>query len=170
MKIKDFGLAKGDWIVHPKHGVGKVRRLEQKTLDGEPQPYLRVEGSKYDWWIAIDQIDENPIRPLRKPSTFKRALRLLKEEPEALPLDARERRKLMRETLNTGSPAALCKVVRDLTALSRTKRLPDEDRRRLDKYRSMLLHEWRLTLGIAKGEAEALLDEYLAEGQEDEEE
>jgi RNA polymerase-interacting CarD/CdnL/TRCF family regulator len=164
MRIKDLGMEKGEWIVHPRHGIGQIRRLEEKTVDGENQEFLRIEGSKYDWWIAVEMIDETPIRPLRKPSTFKRALRLLKAEPEELPQDAKQRRRHIMDVLSVGSPAALCRVVRDLAAMNKTRRLPDEDKRILRKYQNALLEEWSVTLDFPKGEAAELLEEYLAEG------
>jgi RNA polymerase-interacting CarD/CdnL/TRCF family regulator len=169
MDTSGIGIGMGDWIVHPQHGVGKISRLEKKTVGGENQAYFRVEGSKYEWWIAISQIDETPIRLLRKPSTFKRALRLLKRRPNELPMGTKERRSHIKEVLSSGSPAALCRVVRDLTALSREKRLPDEDKRNLSKYREALLQEWHLTLEIPQKEAADLLDQYLSEGQGEEE-
>jgi RNA polymerase-interacting CarD/CdnL/TRCF family regulator len=170
MDTSSIGIGKGDWIVHPQHGVGKISRLEKKTVGGKNQTYFRVEGSKYEWWIAINQIDDAPIRPLRKPSTFKRALRLLKRQPNELPMGTKERRSQIKEVLSSSSPAALCRVIRDLTALSREKRLPDEDKRNLSKYREALLQEWHLTLGVPKNEATELLDQYLAEGHGEEEE
>jgi RNA polymerase-interacting CarD/CdnL/TRCF family regulator len=170
MDTSNLEISKGDWIVHPQHGVGKIRRLEKKTVGGENQAFFRVEGSQYEWWIAISQIEETPIRTLRKPSTFKRALRLLKRQPDELPKGTKERRSQIKEVLSSSSPAALCRVVRDLTALSREKRLPDEDRRNLSKYRDALLQEWHLTLEIPKTEAADLLDQYLTEGQAEEEE
>lgn len=168
MKLKDFGMARGEWIIHANHGIGQVARLEEKTVGGDNQAYIRVEGQKYDWWISVDSIDETPIRPLRKPSTFKRALRLLKDEPEELPKDAKERRRHIIDMLSVGSPAALCKVVRDLTAMSRTRQLPEEDKRILNKYRQTLLDEWTITLATEKGDAAERLEEYLAEGSPEE--
>lgn len=156
-------MEKGKWIVHPWHGIGQIKRLEEKTVDGENQSYLCVEGPKYNWWVAVETIDEKPIRPLRKPSTFKRALRLLKAEPEELPQDAKQRRRHVMDVLGVGSPAALCKVVRDLTALSRIRQLPDQDKRILSKYQNALLDEWSITLEVPKSEAAELLNEYLAE-------
>jgi RNA polymerase-interacting CarD/CdnL/TRCF family regulator len=113
-------------------------------------------------------IDETPIRPLRKPSTFKRALRLLKAEPEELPQEAKQRRRQVMDVLSSGSPAALCRIVRDLDAMNRTRQLPEEDKRILRKYQNTLLEEWSITLDIPKGEAAKLLEEYLAEGYPDE--
>jgi CarD family transcriptional regulator len=167
-KMKELGMEKGDWIVHPRHGIGQIRRLEEKTVDGENQPYIRVEGPKYDWWIAVETVDEKPIRPLRKPSTFKRALRLLKKDAKELPQEAKQRRRHIMDVLSTGSPAALCRVVRDLSAMSKTRQLPEEDKRILRKYQNALLDEWSLTLDIPKGEAEDLLEEYLDAGYKEE--
>ncbi|MGD2252284.1 MAG: CarD family transcriptional regulator [Anaerolineales bacterium] len=164
MSIKDIGLEKGEWIVHPKHGVGQITSLEKKTVGGENQPYIHVEGSKYDWWIAIDQIKDTPIRPLRKPATFKRALRLLRDSPEDLPSGHKDRRRYIRGVLSSGSPAALCRVIRDLSALNRERGLPDEDRRHLNKYRDALVQEWRLTLDVSESKAVEQLNDYLAEG------
>jgi RNA polymerase-interacting CarD/CdnL/TRCF family regulator len=150
--------------------VGKITRLEKKTIDGEKQPYLRVKGSRYDWWIDVEHIDEIPIRTLRKPSTFKRALRVLKAEAEELPREAKERKKQIRKTLNVGSPAALCRLIRDLTALGRKRRLSDEDKRNLEKFQNALLEEWHLTLKVSRSEAAEQLDEYLAESRAQEQE
>lgn len=163
MRIEKLGLEKGEWIVHPNHGVGQISRLEEKTIQGETRPYLRVRGPKYVWWIAVEEIDESPIRPLRKPATFRRALRVLKELPEPLPQGFRERRAWIREMMSKASPASLCRVVRNLSASNREKRLHDRDLHDLRTYRDALLQEWQLTLDVPEPVAAETLDEYLAE-------
>lgn len=164
MRLADLGLEIGDWIVHTQHGVGQIRELETKTIQGKEQAYIRVEGSRYEWWLALERISDAPVRPLRKAGTFKRALRLLRQAPMELPGNQRERRAVVRGILGSRSPAALCRVVRDLTALNSERRLLDEDNRILNSCREALLQEWQLTLAVSEDAAANHLEDYLLEG------
>ena len=42
MNVQQSTFERGDWIVHANYGVGQVRELEKKELDGQKRSFYRV--------------------------------------------------------------------------------------------------------------------------------
>jgi RNA polymerase-interacting CarD/CdnL/TRCF family regulator len=59
------------------------------------------------------------------------------------------------------SSASICRVIRDLTSYGRRKKLSENDQEILDRAKSFLLNEWRVSLSIPLGQAQRDLDVLL---------
>ena len=57
-------FVKGDWIVHALYGVGRVYGREIKILEGEENEYLRIKTNDSYYWLLIENMNADYIRPL----------------------------------------------------------------------------------------------------------
>jgi len=159
VSLKKYSFQKGEWIVHPQHGVGQVMRVEGKTIDGITQDYIRMDGKKYEWWISATQADM--LRRITKPATFKRALRELSKLPEKLPDDDNTRLDMIQKVRTSGSLQAICRLLRDLTFWAENNRLHIRDKQAILGLKESLLREWEVVLEVSRSDAEKALADLL---------
>jgi RNA polymerase-interacting CarD/CdnL/TRCF family regulator len=63
--------------------------------------------------------------------------------------------------MKDGQLESICKVIRDLVAFRRLKKLNDFDAAILERAQKFLLNEWQISLGTPKAEAERELNALL---------
>lgn len=162
-------FAKGEWIVHPAYGVGQVEKREVKRVDGEDIEYYRVEGDQTTYWLIADRPTESNVRRLSTSKEFRRALKLLTEEPREMDANFRERRKRISEVIAKGSLRSLMRLVRDLWGRKRAKRLSDTEHIALQRSIERLTAEWSVAESLSAEDAQAELIGIL-DGQDQEDE
>ncbi|HLF27789.1 MAG TPA: CarD family transcriptional regulator [Anaerolineae bacterium] len=157
----------GDCVVHPAHGVGHVRRLEERRLaEDEPRLYYVIVADKATLWVPVDPQQATQLRELTPRRDLEHYRDLLKSSPVSLQKDHYKRRLEIAERLKQGSFEALCAVVRDLTARGRKKLLNEADASLLQKIRLDLCREWAASAGVSLAEAIHEVDSLLQEGRE----
>ena len=57
-------FSKGEWIVHHYYGVGQVKGIEKKVLDGSKVAYYRVKTRNSQYWVPVESEDNSRLRPL----------------------------------------------------------------------------------------------------------
>jgi CarD family transcriptional regulator len=153
--------AKGDWIVHPVYGVGVIRRIERKQISGEKMKYYRVEADDTTYWVPVENVEDSRVRKVLSRSGFRKAVRLLKNEPRKMDPNYKKRQNRIREVLSKGSLRPMVRLVRDLWARDRRKALNDTEKAALRQSIQTLVGEWAVAEGISPEEASAELDRLL---------
>jgi CarD family transcriptional regulator len=151
----------GDWIVHPSYGVGRIKKVERKRLDGQQLEYFRVEAHETAYWIPLDGMEESRARKVISQADFRKAVRLLENPPRQMDESYKKRRKRINEVLSEGLLRPTIRLVRDLWARNHKKRLNDTEKGALRRIMDTLVDEWAITEGISPEEANAQLNELL---------
>ncbi len=146
------GFSTGDWIVHTHHGIGQVITREGKTFEGEEKEYLRIKTGDSEYWLQVDNLDVDYIRPLASLSQIKKALTLIKTQPDVLAGDYKIRRKEIGVALNDVALEAKACLIRDLTERKRVKSLNITEGEVLEQLKTDFLTEWSLVSGEEKSE------------------
>jgi RNA polymerase-interacting CarD/CdnL/TRCF family regulator len=137
-----------DWVVHPRHGVGRVVKSEMRQFDsGNRQLYYQIALPTGTLWVPV----EGPPSGLRKMTDRGELARyrgVLRGRPIPLPSEHRERRIALVERVSEGS-FRQCEAVRDLTALGWRKALNESDTAMLRKTRGELCTEWAAAEGVS---------------------
>lgn len=165
MTAKKRAFSRGDWIVHLTHGIGRVRRIEKKTLGGKKKKYFRVENKSSIFWVPVEQAEKNRVRPVASPYQLRKALKILKKPPREETLNYKQRQELIKEIRSDGSLPMICELVRDFSAMQDEKSLGENDRRSLDFFKKLLLKEWSITADMTIEEAKCQLREFLVKDQ-----
>lgn len=154
---------KGEWIVHFQHGVGRVRGVETKRMDGQKKKFYRVEADNSVFWVSVENVDFSRVRLITPSSDLARALKVLKKPARKMAADYRARQTRIKEAKAEGSLESICQIVRDLTARQNESSLNENENRELKSLRSLLLREWAASADISMEKAQIQLRHFLHE-------
>lgn len=157
MDIQPGTYSKGDWIVHSHYGVGQVKGIERKMLEGENKFFFRVKTFEGEYWLSVVQTDVEYIRPITSENQIKRALTLIRKPPKQLPKDHNKRTKVIVQALKDSSLNVKARMIRDLNGKQQESRLNFTEEDALLKMKRQLLNEW----SVVKDEDRKVLEEKL---------
>ena len=154
-------FVKGNWIVHIYYGVGQVKRLEKKCLDGKKTIYYRVEGKDGTFWLPVNKSDTERVRPIASQKQLDSALQAIKEQPRTFTEDYKQRQILLNESKLEGSLLEIASLVRDLSYWEVEKHLNLSEKETLEHLKNRLSMEWSIVEDIKQQEARTELNELL---------
>ena len=163
MATEENEYSRGDWIVHSYYGVGKVKKIERKMINGEKKKFYRVESDASIYWIPVEGANESHIRALAKASTIRRALNLLKEKPKEMASSFKVRQTRIKEVLAEGNLRPMIRLVRDLWGRSQVSNLSMTELNALRQAMENLVVESAVAEGTSNEVATSKLIELLNE-------
>jgi CarD family transcriptional regulator len=159
-------FAVDDWLVHPRHGVGRVVRLVNRQISASAaQLYYEIAIAKGTIWVPVNA-QSSGLRKLTAKGDLPKYGGLLKSRPTALPKDHRQLQLELAELLRQGSFRARCEVVRDLTALRWKSPLSESVALVLRTAHEMVEEEWAAAGGLSLAEAAQEIDTLLLEARQ----
>lgn len=159
MATKLYG--EGDWIVHANYGVGQVMGLDTKTLDGKEYKFLIVEAKNCKYWLPVDKMDVDRVRPVSTRDHIEQALKLIRKKPAALARDYKVRAKQIASRLAGCSLLEQARLIRDLHGRRLRKKSSVSDDDVLFRLKKRFVDEWVVSADIDRGTAEETLEEAL---------
>ena len=106
----------GDYVVYPKHGVGRVIELQKEEIAGmQLELYvLRFEKERMTLRVPMNKIESIGMRKLSSDKTLKEAMETLKGKPKVKRTMWSRRAQEYEAKINSGDLIAIAEVVRDL--------------------------------------------------------
>jgi RNA polymerase-interacting CarD/CdnL/TRCF family regulator len=157
-----MNFREGDPVMHWTYGLGKIVRLEQRSISGKNAVYYVVQIDDMTVWVPIDGNLDSRLRPPTPKDRFNELLTIFSSTGEPLPDDRHERKTILTELLKDGGAESLCRVVRGLTAYQRVHALNDNDHALLKRTKNSLFGEWGLVLSVSPAQAEFDLHQLLS--------
>ncbi len=157
-------FSKGDWIVHHRYGIGRIRRTEQKVLSKNKAKYLRVETEESVFWVPVEEELNGRIRPLSSPSQLREAINSFKKPAVKMASNYKQRRQRINEAIVTNTLLMRCEVLRDLFAFQETKPLSMGEKQVLELFQNLLLQEWSLCANLPIKEVRCQFQQLLGKG------
>jgi CarD family transcriptional regulator len=154
-------LAIGDWVVHLYHGVGQIKKIEKKRLNGNAQDYYRVKTHNSVFWVPVSNLNNDRIRPLTSPNELKKALKILQKPPQEMDTNHNKRKSRINTVKSDGSLQSALRLVRDLSAREAEKKLNTTEKRALERLKDHMLREWATCMHIDIEEASIRLNNLL---------
>ncbi|MFL6766519.1 MAG: CarD family transcriptional regulator [Sphingomicrobium sp.] len=116
MALKALSFDVGDYVVYPKHGVGRVVELQSTEIAGTRLDLyvLRFEKEKMTLRVPVAKADSVGMRKLSSDKTMKDALETLKGKPKVKRTMWSRRAQEYEAKINSGDIVAIAEVVRDL--------------------------------------------------------
>lgn len=151
----------GEKVIHWKYGLGKIIKLEDKVILGKSAQYYVVQIRDFWIWVKADETGEASLRKPTPSGEFKRLFTILRSPSETLSDDCMERKQHLRDQMRNGKLEGICRVVRDLTSFSVSKKLNESDKSLLERARNFLITEWGLSLSVTSDQAEQELSKML---------
>jgi CarD family transcriptional regulator len=161
MATETLEFAEGDWIVHLYHGVGQIIDIEQKSLDGKTIKYYKVQTKDSIYWVPVENVDIDRIRPLSTPKEIDNALRIIRRKPRKMSADHMKRKSQINDVRSIGALDEVAKIIRDLSARQIADKLNDSEERALSQFTDRLISEWSISKDISTSEAREKLNDIL---------
>ena len=160
--LKKDEYKKGDWIVHAYHGVGQIKGLDTKAIDGVKKTYFRVKTNTITYWLPVENSDVGHIRPVASKNKFTRSLDIIRKEPHEMAQDFRVREKDISEAFSACSIKSLAALIRDLYGwriVHGKKSMRDGDT--LNKAKNLFINEYAIAVDVDFEDARKILETAL---------
>jgi CarD family transcriptional regulator len=132
-----LAYAKGDHVVYPTHGVGKVLGIEKQLIAGfELKVYvISFEAEKMILRVPVDKAKDSGLRKLSTRNKMETAVTTLKGRARAKRTMWSRRAQEYVAKINSGDPVSIAEVVRDL---HRASDQPDQSYSERQMYEAAL--------------------------------
>ncbi|NNC48761.1 MAG: CarD family transcriptional regulator [Sphingomonas sp.] len=116
MASKALSFDVGDYVVYPKHGVGKVIELQETEIAGtQLELYvLRFEKEKMTLRVPVNKAESTGMRKLSSDKAMKDAMETLKSKPKVKRTMWSRRAQEYEAKINSGDLILIAEVTRDL--------------------------------------------------------
>src|SRR4028119_2248147 len=116
MAAKALSFDVGDYVVYPKHGVGRVIELQSTDIAGmKLELYvLRFEKERMTLRVPTNKAESVGMRKLSSDKTLKEALETLKGKPKVKRTMGARRAQASGAKINSGDLISIAEVTRDL--------------------------------------------------------
>ena len=155
-----------DFVVYPKHGVGKIVAVEKATIGQiEIQFYkIFVEKEKLTLTVPINQ--QSNLRPISSVNQINRCISILKSKPKIKRTMWSRRAQEYDQKINSGKIYELAEVVKDLNKNSDI--IADQsysERQLFEKAYERLKSEFEAVLKVTSEEVSKKMDKALGRNQ-----
>ncbi|WP_294296434.1 CarD family transcriptional regulator [uncultured Sphingomonas sp.] len=116
MAAKALSFDVGDYVVYPKHGVGRVIELQRSEIAGmQLELYvLRFEKERMTLRVPTNKAESVGMRQLSSDKTMREAMETLKGKPKVKRTMWSRRAQEYEAKINSGDLVSIAEVVRDL--------------------------------------------------------
>ncbi len=116
MTTKAHAFDVGDYVVYPKHGVGRVIELQEQDIAGmRLELYvLRFEKERMTLRVPVNKVESIGMRKLSSDKTLREALDTLKGKPKVKRTMWSRRAQEYEAKINSGDLVSIAEVTRDL--------------------------------------------------------
>lgn len=159
---------KGDWVVHPAYGVGRILGIETRQISGDEAHYyhLRIKATDSHIWIPVEKLAED-ARPLTTPEKFREALTILERPPRKMAVNIKQRTQRIAEVREQNSPTSLARLLRDLWARQKERGvLSQTESAAMRRITNRFLGEWAACMGMELDVVERRLEQRLLRGRQ----
>ena len=109
---KEYNM--NDYVVYPKHGVGKIVSVDKATIGGIGLNYYKIFIEKDKLTLTIPLNQQNHLRPISSINQINKCVSILKTKPKIKRTMWSRRAQEYEQKINSGKIYELAEVVRDL--------------------------------------------------------
>lgn len=161
----DDRFAVGNWVVHSRYGVGKIKEIAEMTVFGRKnnkEECLKVVTKDSEYWVPLSICDNERIRPISSRKQFSTALKMLTVRGEHVDMHHNAFVQQIDQAYADASLTTMMSIVRDLFGRNREKTLNRKEERSLKLFVSNLVHEYSLCMGVDVEAAQTAIFDLLA--------
>jgi RNA polymerase-interacting CarD/CdnL/TRCF family regulator len=155
----------GDWIVHTYYGVGQIKRIEVKPINGEDTKCYKVKTNDCTFWFPTSDTDNPRIRPVASQDIINKVIKNLRRKSSFLKTDKNLWKEKIEEVQAVGDLLSVSIIVRDLSAQQVLRTLNQTEEDALKKFKERLLREWASIVQEEVGVLRQQLQAYIEESQ-----
>ena len=151
-----------DWLVHTSFGIGQIKGIEEKSISGANVQYFKIQATESTFWIPVDRVNSEELRPLSTPLELQLAIAILLRAPKEMASDHKMRKSDIRRIQLLNTPEDMARLIRDLRARKRDRgELNLEELNAMRALKQRLVEEWSVITGEKKDQVALRIDELL---------
>ncbi len=153
----------GDTVVEPTIGICMIAGVKRMTVDGKQDDYfiLNPPSGTSKVYVPRHMMVKRGVRPPMEKEGVRRLLTKLKTPVQVSREDARLQYLSYRDTMKSGEPTKISKLLRELYILDQTDDLKGKEKEIMEQAKAFLVEEIVFVRGISKTKATTQVDEAL---------
>jgi CarD family transcriptional regulator len=162
--MEDFMFKVGDNAVYPAHGVGVIKRIEEKMISGAKKSFyvLQVIENGMTIMVPTDNTAGVGLRALVSQQEVDEVMGILRDKAVKIDRTTWNRRyREYMEKIKTGSVKEIAEVLRNLYLLKNSKDLSFGEKKMFDTAKNLLVKEISMSNRLPESEVEAELTKAL---------
>ena len=154
----------GEFVVYPAHGVGKVADISTQKIGGAELELIVVnfDKDKITLRVPLSKAESVGLRKISETPVMDEALGVLKGKAKVRKIMWSRRAQEYENKINSGSPVAIAKVVRDLYRRENLSEQSYSERQIYEQALDRLANEYAICNNISAGDATKKLLDILA--------
>ena len=159
-----------DFVVYPKHGVGKILAVEKSTIGQIEIQFYKIFIEKEKLTLSVPINQQNNLRPISTINQINKCVSILKSKPKIKRTMWSRRAQEYDQKINSGKIYELAEVVKDLN--KNTNIIADQsysERQLFEKAYERLKSEFEAVLKVKPEDVQKKMDKALGRTQNIEE-
>ncbi len=155
-----------DYVVYPKHGVGKILAVEKAVIGDIYINFYKVFIDKDKLTLTIPINQQSNLRPISSSNQINKCVSILKSKPKIKRTMWSRRSQEYEQKINSGKIYELAEVVKDLNKNSNA--IADQsysERQLFEKAYDRLQSEFEAVLKVSPDDAKKKMDKALGRNQ-----
>ena len=151
-----------DFVVYPKHGVGKITSIEKATIGEIDIQFYKILIEKVKLTLTVPINQQSKLRPIASINQINKCISILKTKPKIKRTMWSRRAQEYDQKINSGKIYELAEVVKDLN--KNTDIIADQsysERQLFEKAYERLKSEFEAVLKITPEEVQKKMDKAL---------
>ena len=151
-----------DYVVYPKHGVGKITAVEKASIGGISIQFYKIFIEKEKLTLTVPINQQSKLRPISSINQINKCVSILKTKPKIKRTMWSRRAQEYDQKINSGKIYELAEVVKDLN--KNTDIIADQsysERQLFEKAYDRLKSEFEAVLKISPEEVQKKMDKAL---------
>jgi len=163
MASKALNFVVGDFVIYPKHGLGKIMELQKTEIAGASLELyvLRFEKERMTLRVPTDKAEGVGMRKLSSQKTLDDAMVTLKSRPRVKRTMWSRRAQEYEAKINSGDLVSIAEVVRDLHRAEDQPEQSYSERQIYEAAVGRLARELAAMEGVDEAAAQAKIVEHL---------
>jgi RNA polymerase-interacting CarD/CdnL/TRCF family regulator len=155
----------GDWVVHSLYGVGQIKGVEVKPIQGEDTNCFQVKTRDCTYWFPTSSMDNPRIRPVASQAIIAKVIQNLRRKAHILDTDRDLWKKKIDEVQANCDLLSISILVRDLYAQQALRTLNQTEKAALKRLEDRLLGEWASIMQVEVEKIRPTFQQYIQESQ-----
>ena len=161
---KKLPFTKGDYVVYPTHGVGKVTGIEKREVAGFKLQLFVImfESEKMTLRVPVEKVAASGLRKISSKDKIQAVVATLKGRARSKRTMWSRRAQEYEAKINSGDPVAIAEVVRDLYRAAGQPEQSYSERQMYEAALERLVHEFALVERLDVDAATQKIEDILA--------
>lgn len=163
MNVKALNFVVGDYVIYPKHGLGRIMELQKSEIAGASLELyvLRFEKERMTLRVPTNKAETVGMRKLSSQKTLDEAMITLKGKPKVKRTMWSRRAQEYEAKINSGDLVSIAEVVRDLHRAEDQPEQSYSERQIYEAAVGRLARELAAMEGVDEAAAQAKIVEVL---------